>query len=131
MGNSSAVNRFSKGHSQDWRKRATGHCANIAALLIERAQQGMCVQGSFLYAHPELYGRSPRNRISELNRRGWDIGSKPGEHGCSCYWVRHDDTGRGYPTARFDEPETSPRPRLVAQPEPKAPLLLFDVSPRP
>jgi|SRR5215472_921123 len=105
---------------QDWRGRASNHLKNVADLLIQRGEQGMCVQGCYLYDHPELYGRSPRSRISDLNRlHGWDIGSKPGERECACYWVRRDSNGRTYPTARFDEPPKPPRPQLVSQPEVK------------
>jgi len=65
---------------QDWRGRTHAHKERIAALLIERAEQGMGVQASDLYDHPELYGHSPRNRISEPGKDGWDIGRKLGEH---------------------------------------------------
>lgn len=103
---------------QDWRRRASNHLKNAATLLVDRARQGMGVSGAYLYEHPELYGRSPRSRISDLNKlHGWDIGSKPGEHGCAFYWVRRDGEGHTYPTQSFDELLNSPRLQLVSQPE--------------
>ena len=98
---------------QDWRTRTSVHEKNVAALLIERARQGMCVQAADMYEQPDLYGRSPRSRVSDLiHKKGWDIGSKPGERHCQCYWVRRDGDGRTYPTARFDDPLPCPRPQL-------------------
>lgn len=103
---------------QHWRSRTNVHEKNVAALLIERGQQGMCVQGAEMYDDRARYGVSPRSRVSDLiHKCGWDIGSKPGERGCQCYWVRRDGDGRTYPTQRFDEPQNGPRPQLVAQPE--------------
>lgn len=102
----------------NWRTRTNVHEKNVAALLIERGLQGMCVQGADLYDQRELYGVSPRSRVSDLiHKRGWDIGSKPGKRGCQCYWVRRDGDGRTYPTERFEEPSTAPRPQLANQPE--------------
>jgi len=117
--------------NQDWRPRARSHYDNIAALLRERAEQGLGLKGSELYADVERFGRSPRNRISELRRDGWNIGGKASGDSDWFYWLRSDNAGRTYPTRRFDGPETSPRPQLVAQPQPKEPLLLFDLYPRP
>jgi hypothetical protein len=56
----------------------------ILALLRERGQRG--VLGSELYSHPELYGRSPRNRISELRRDGCLL--EGGPHGSSDWFYR-------------------------------------------
>lgn len=114
----------------NWRARASVHEKNVAALLIERGEQGMCVQAAEMYDQRELYGVSPRSRVSDLiHKRGWDIGSKPGERGCQCYWVRRDGDGRTYPTGRFDGPPNSPRPQLVGRPGVTG--LLFDVTVRP
>jgi len=117
-------------NSQDWRRRASSHYENIAALLRERAEQGLGVKGSELYARPDLYGRSPRNRISELKKDGWNIGGKGAGGADWFYWLRSDDAGRAYPTRRFDSAEKSSRPILVVQPQPKEPLL-FDVHQQP
>jgi hypothetical protein len=105
---------------QDWRRRARSHYQNISDLLRERAEQGLGVKGSELYAHPDLYGRSPRNRISELKKDGWSIGSKPAGGADWFYFLRSDNSDHVYPTSRFEEPSSSPRPRLVAQPPPKS-----------
>jgi hypothetical protein len=64
--------------------RSRSHYEAILALLGERGPQG--VLGSELYARPELYGRSPRNRISELRRDGHLIEGKP--HGSSDWFYR-------------------------------------------
>lgn len=51
--------------------RTRSHYLRILELLRERGPLG--VLGSELYARPELYGRSPRNRISELRGDGYGI----------------------------------------------------------
>jgi hypothetical protein len=51
--------------------RTRSHYDAILALLHERGPEG--VLASELYDHPHLYGRSPRNRISELRRDGFVI----------------------------------------------------------
>lgn len=104
-------------HAQEWRSRARSHRENIADLLIQRAKQGLGVRGSELYASPEEFGRSPRNRISELRRGGWNIGGKSYGDSDWFYWLRSDAAGRTFPTARFDELPNPPRPQLVKQPE--------------
>ena len=108
-----------KPNPQHWRSRTNVHEKNVAALLIERGLQGMCVQGAEMYDDRARYGVSPRSRVSDLiHKCGWDIGSKPGERGCQCYWVRRDGDGRTYPTQRFDAGENpGPRPQLVKQRE--------------
>src|SRR5437016_1659634 len=55
--------------------RTRSHYERILALLCERGADG--VNGSELYAAPHLYGRSPRNRISELRKAGHLIEGKP------------------------------------------------------
>ena len=64
--------------------RTRSHYDAILELLRERGPQG--VLGSELYARPELYGRSPRNRISELRKDGHLIEGKP--HGASDWFYR-------------------------------------------
>lgn len=51
------------------------HYALILALLRERGPAG--VLASELYDAPHLFGRSPRNRISELRRDGHRIDGNP------------------------------------------------------
>src|SRR4030095_8485381 len=71
--------------------RCASHKSAILALLQERGPQG--VLGSELYARPESYGRSPRNRISELRKEGFLISGEP--HGSSDwhYVLLRDNTG--------------------------------------
>jgi len=59
--------------------RCNSHRENILHLLCERGSQG--VLGSELYDAPEKFGRSPRNRISELRKAGFLIEGKP--HGAA------------------------------------------------
>jgi hypothetical protein len=79
------------------------HYTNAAKLLCERGEQGSGIHGSYLYEHPELYGRSPRNRIHELRQDGWIIGSKRAAGGLAFYWLIRDNTGRSYPTSQHGE----------------------------
>lgn len=64
--------------------RCASHKSAILALLRDREPQG--VLGSELYNSPEKFGRSPRNRISELRGEGHLIEGKP--HGSSDWWYR-------------------------------------------
>ena len=59
--------------------RTRSHYDAILALLRERGPQG--VLASELYDQPHLYGRSPRNRISELRHDGFVISGQA--HGVS------------------------------------------------
>jgi hypothetical protein len=54
-----------------WRARAESHYGNILALLRARGPAG--ILSSELYDCPEKFGRSPRNRVSELRRDGFSI----------------------------------------------------------
>jgi hypothetical protein len=64
--------------------RSRSHYDAILELLRERGPQG--VLGFELYSRPDLYGRSPRNRISELRKDGHLIEGKP--HGTSDWFYR-------------------------------------------
>jgi hypothetical protein len=64
--------------------RCASHKAAILELLRERGPQG--VLGSELYDCPEKFGRSPRNRISELRAEGFLIEGKP--HGSADWFYR-------------------------------------------
>lgn len=55
--------------------RCASHKSAILALLRERGPQG--VLSSELYDSPEKFGRSPRNRISELRAEGCLISGEP------------------------------------------------------
>jgi hypothetical protein len=55
--------------------RTQSHYEAILSLLRERGTRG--VLGSELYARPDLYGRSPRNRLSEARAAGNLIEGKP------------------------------------------------------
>lgn len=130
--------------NSNWQQRAPSQRDNVAALLVERAKDGMCVRMNEpeILKNPQKYGKRPPNRISELNKQGWDVGSKPLGESDWCYWLRCDGDGNVYPQTRRFEPEdlTSPRPRLVPQPEVKTPwnerqrvtgLPLFDAAVQP
>ena len=68
--------------------RTLSHRHRILDFLRERGLRG--VLGSELYARPELYGRSPRNRISELRKLGLRIeGEAHGGHDWK-YWLLPD-----------------------------------------
>lgn len=55
--------------------RTRTHYGRILALLRERGAAG--VLASELYDAPHMYGRSPRNRISELRRDGHRVDGNP------------------------------------------------------
>jgi hypothetical protein len=55
----------------NWRVRAQTHYQNILDLLRERGPRG--VTSEELYADAVRYGRSPRNRISEIRARGFHV----------------------------------------------------------
>lgn len=57
--------------SPSWRVRAHSHYGRILELLRERGSRG--VLSSELYDNPALFGRSPRNRVSEMRRDGFEI----------------------------------------------------------
>ena len=71
--------------------RSRSHYDAILELLRERGPQG--VLGSELYSRPDLYGRSPRNRISELRKDVYLIEGNP--HGTSDWFYRliRDNSG--------------------------------------
>jgi hypothetical protein len=79
-------------------KRGTGaparcgsHKAAILALLWERGPQG--VRGSELYNSPQRFGRSPRNRISELRKEGCLISGEPHADSDWHYVLLRDSSG--------------------------------------
>jgi hypothetical protein len=77
--------------------RTRSHYDAILELLRERGPQG--VLASELYGSPEKYGRSPRNRISELRQDGHLIEGKP--RGSSDWFyrlIRDSDGEKPQPT---------------------------------
>lgn len=90
--------------------RWTSHKTAILAMLRERGPQG--VLGSELYSRPDLYGRSPRNRISELRKDGHLIEGKPDGASDWFYRLIRDSTGAN-PLAESSDwyEHTTGRPR--------------------
>lgn len=110
--------------------RVVSHYEAILRLLRERAEQGRGVLGSELYSHPELYGRSPRNRISEARKAGHLIEGKPS--GASDWFYRLiRETSGAKPGAASPDWYASfgPRPSAVT-PAKHASLPLFDQAAR-
>jgi hypothetical protein len=73
--------------------RTRSHYDAILALLRERGDLG--VRSSELYSRPEMYGRSPRNRISEARRAGHLIEGKPFGSSDWFYRLIRDSAGEG------------------------------------
>lgn len=92
--------------------RSRSHYHAILELLRERGPQG--VLGSELYSRPDVFGRSPRNRISELRKDGHLIEGK--SHGSSDWFYRliRDNAG-AKPQAKspdwYERTTGQPRPR--------------------
>jgi hypothetical protein len=113
--------------------RSRSHYAAILQLLRERAEQGLGVLGSELYARPDLYGRSPRNRISELRRDGYLIEGKPRGSADWSYWLIRDNAGQSYPASQHGEarPAQSLKPETAWKDrKPVTGLELFDAAVR-
>jgi hypothetical protein len=95
----------------------------ILQLLRERGAQG--VRGSELYERPDLYGRSPRNRISELRRDGHLIEGKPLGSSDWFYQLIRDNAGA---KPFSDSPDwyerQSGKPRSAVNPMPE-----FELTP--
>ena len=100
--------------------RTRSHYDAILALLRERGSAG--VLSSELYDQPHLYGRSPRNRISELRRDGSVI-SGQARGSSDWHYVLLPDSADWY------ERETG-RPRPEEHTEEKTGLPLFDAAVR-
>ncbi len=87
-----------------WRDRARSHYQNILDLLRARGPAG--VLSSELYDCPEKFGRSPRNRVSELRRDGFSIRTIHVNASIVRYVLLPD---------REEQPETAPRDRYERQ----------------
>lgn len=81
--------------------RTRSHYDRILALLRECGSAG--VLSSDLYDAPELFGRSPRNRISELRKAGHLIKTLPAGGPVVRYVLTHENP--------------SPAPRLASSPK--------------
>lgn len=111
--------------------RTRSHYQAILELLRERGSQG--VLGSELYARPELYGRSPRNRISELRRDGFMIEGRP--HGAADwhYWLIRDNAGISTTAVPPKQAASEPPKKEIPWAERRGVtgLPLFDAAVRP
>jgi hypothetical protein len=101
--------------------RFGSHKAAILALLRERGPQG--ILGSELYNSPERFGRSPRNRISELRKEGCLISGEP--HGNSdWHYILLRDSSGAKPITSGDwyEKQTGKRRPVATTPADDLPL---------
>ncbi|HXJ04076.1 MAG TPA: hypothetical protein VNH65_03205 [Candidatus Acidoferrum sp.] len=104
--------------------RTRSHFERILALLIERGPSG--VLSSELYDQPHLFGRSPRNRISELRKDGHLIQTVPAGASVVRYVLTHENPS---PTPRPSPPRSwsdvvRERDRKIAESE-TAPVLVL------
>jgi len=76
--------------------RTRSHYERILALLRERGPAG--VLSSELYDAPNLYGRSPRNRISEMRQDGHLIETAPASASVVRYVLIRDCEGAAPPS---------------------------------
>jgi hypothetical protein len=100
--------------------RCASHKSAILAFLRECGPRG--VLGSELYDSPKRFGRSPRNRISELRKEGFSISGEP--HGNSdWHYVLLRDSSGAKPITSGDwyERQTG-RTRPAAGPDADLPL---------
>jgi|SRR5208283_487617 len=103
-------------------ERTRSHYERILALLRERGASG--VLSSELYDSPNLFGRSPRNRISELRKDGHLIKTLSAGASTVRYVLLHENPS---PTQRPPARPASTwqdRPRVTGLP-------LFDLTVRP
>jgi len=96
--------------------RTRSHYDRILALLRERGSAG--VLSSELYDAPELYGRSPRNRISELRQDGHLIKTLPAGGSVVRYILLRDSNGTPAPVSKSWEQVCAEREAKMPQPEP-------------
>jgi hypothetical protein len=83
--------------------RTRSHYARILALLRERGPAG--VLSSELYDEPHLFGRSPRNRISEMRQDGHLIKTLPAGASVVRYILTHENPSPTLRPAHSSEPE--------------------------
>jgi hypothetical protein len=101
-----------------WRERARSHYQNILDLLRARGTAG--VLSSELYDFPEKFGRSPRNRVSELRRDGFSIQTVH-VNASTVRYVLLADRGEQPATAPREQRE-QPRAAVVAHKSTTLPL---------
>lgn len=112
--------------------RTRSHYGRILALLAERGPAG--VLSSELYDAPELYGRSPRNRISEMRQDGCLIETVPAGTSVVRYILLRDADGNGAvpPSPASQDWYTAqtgkPRPVVLVEKSTTDDLPLFDLS---
>ncbi len=96
--------------------RCASHKSAILEFLRERGPQG--VLGSELYNSPEKFGRSPRNRISELRKEGFLISGEP-RGGSDWHYVLLRDNAGARPLSDspdwYEREAGKPRPDRQAQ----------------
>lgn len=98
-------------HSTGAPSRTKSHYQRILALLRERGPAG--VLSSELYDQPQLFGRSPRNRISEMRQDGHLIKTEPAGASVVRYVLAHENPG---PVTHRPQAQTA------------VPLTLFDLT---
>lgn len=101
--------------------RTKSHYQRILALLRERGSAG--ILSSELYDAPDLYGRSPRNRISEIRKSGHLIKTVQFSASVVRYVLLHENPS---PVQR---PPAKPVPKWEDRPNLEG--LLFDVGVQP
>jgi hypothetical protein len=89
--------------------RTKTHRSAILALLRERGARG--VLASELYDSPYLYGRSPRNRISELRKEGYPIEGAARGGSDWHYWLQQGNPQDPKPPESWQD-----RPRATGLP---------------
>ena len=87
---------------------ARSHYTRVLALLRERGQAG--VLSSELYDAPHLFGRSPRNRISELRKDGHLVKTLPAGASIVRYVLLHENPS---PTTRPPQPRKAEQTALT------------------
>jgi hypothetical protein len=94
--------------------RTRSHYERILALLRERGSVG--VLSSELYDAPNLYGRSPRNRIAELRHDGHLIETQPAGAAVVRYILTHENPSPTEQPAARPAVEWNERPRITGLP---------------
>jgi len=107
-------------------ERCASHKSAILALFRERGSQGLL--GSELYSSAEKFGRSPRNRISELRRDGRLIEAKSHRSSDWFYRLISDKTGEKPLPTSLGSHNSDYGVRLISEPQLDAGPLFAAVS---